>query len=124
MPKQLLNLLCLACLVVPAASGLVAQDNPIVIGAVYNLHGFQANLDNPSSEDARLAVEQANRDGGLLGRPVELAVADGLSKPRVIARKTAALLKRYKNRRACSGCRIPTSCWRRPRWPPEAGACS
>ena len=32
------------------------------------LHGFQANLDIPSSEGGRLAVEQANRDGGLLGR--------------------------------------------------------
>jgi branched-chain amino acid transport system substrate-binding protein len=97
MPKQLLNLLCLVCLMAPTASGLAAQDKPIVIGAVYNLHGFQANLDIPSSEGARLAVEQANRDGGLLGRTVELAVADGLSKPRVIARKTAALLKRYKD---------------------------
>ena len=81
----------------PAPPGLAAQDKALVIGAVYNLHGVQANLDIPSSEGARLAVEQANRDGGLLGRPVELAVADGLSKPRVIARKTAVLLKDYKD---------------------------
>lgn len=96
MLMRLLSMCCLALLLVPTVPGMAAQDHPIVIGAVYNLHGFQANLDIPSAEGARLAVEEANRNGGLLGRVVELDVADGLSKPRVIARKTAALLKRHR----------------------------
>jgi branched-chain amino acid transport system substrate-binding protein len=74
---------------------LIAKEDPLVIGAVYNLHGFQANLDLPSSRGARLAVADANRSGGLLGRRVELAVVDGVSRPKVIAVKTAALLKRF-----------------------------
>jgi len=90
-------MLCVVCCVVPAASGLAAQDNALVIGAVYNLHGVQADLDIPSSQGARLAVDEANRDGGLLGRAVELEVADGQSKPRVIAHRTAVLLKRFKD---------------------------
>jgi branched-chain amino acid transport system substrate-binding protein len=95
--KNLLSMLWVVCCVAPTTSGLAAQDKALVIGAVYNLHGFQAGLDIPSSQGARLAVDVANRDGGLLGRTVELEVADGQSKPRVIAHKTAALLKRFKD---------------------------
>jgi branched-chain amino acid transport system substrate-binding protein len=73
----------------------VSRDRPVAIGAVYNLHGFQANLDIPSWQGARLAIEQANQDGGVLGRKITLALVDGLSKPKVIARKSAAIMKRF-----------------------------
>jgi branched-chain amino acid transport system substrate-binding protein len=80
-------------LIVGPAAG--AADDAIVIGAVYNLHGFQANLDIPSAQGAQLAVDETNRDGGVLGRALKLAVADGISKPTVIEHKTFPLLKRY-----------------------------
>ncbi len=79
------------CAGVPAA----AADRAIVIGAVYNLTGGQQDLDVPSSRGARLAVDEANKAGGVLGRPVKLVLVDGHTKPSVIARETAALFKRH-----------------------------
>ena len=64
----------------------------MVLGAVYNLTGSQAELDIASSRGARLAVDEANRDGGVLGRPVRLVLEDGESRPEVIAARTAAAL--------------------------------
>jgi len=66
---------------------------PVEIGALYNLSGSQAELDIISSKGALLAVDQVNRKGGVLGRPVRLVMADGESKPTVIAKKTAELLE-------------------------------
>jgi branched-chain amino acid transport system substrate-binding protein len=85
-----------------SASG-AAEDRPIVIGSVYNLHGYQANLDIPSSQGAQLAVDETDASGGILGRHVELALVDGLSKPKVIRAKTRALLRRYADMPALIG---------------------
>ena len=74
-------------------AGATAADRPVVIGAMYNLTGGQEDLDVPSLRGARLAVDEANRKGGVLGRPVELIVRDGHTKPKVIAREAAGLFK-------------------------------
>jgi len=66
-----------------------------VLGAIYNLTGTQAALDVPSAKGARLAVEEINREGGLLGRPVRLVLKDGESRPAVVESKTAAVLKEF-----------------------------
>jgi branched-chain amino acid transport system substrate-binding protein len=76
-----------------AFTGAAAAERPVVIGAFYNLTGGQEDLDIPSSRGARLAVDEANRKGGVLGRPVRLIVTDGQTKPKVIARETASLFK-------------------------------
>jgi branched-chain amino acid transport system substrate-binding protein len=68
---------------------------PVEIGALYNLSGSQAELDILSSRGALLAVDQMNRKGGVLGRPVRLIMADGESKLTVIAKKTAELIEKY-----------------------------
>ncbi|MEZ4736530.1 MAG: ABC transporter substrate-binding protein [Caldilineaceae bacterium] len=68
---------------------------PIVLGALYNLSGAQAGLDLPSAQGAQLAVDAMNRAGGLLGRPVDLVIADGESDPAVIAAKTDQLLAEH-----------------------------
>lgn len=92
---RLTILLCLAGLATPFPANVVAADKPLVLGSVYNLHGFQAGLDVPSSQGSQLAVAERNRQGGLLGRQVKLVTIDGISKPKVISHKTAALLKRF-----------------------------
>jgi branched-chain amino acid transport system substrate-binding protein len=79
------------------------RNGPVVIGAVYNLHGYQANLDIPSAQGAQLAVDEIDGGGGLLGRAVQLAIVDGLSKPTVIARKTFPLFKRFPDMPAVMG---------------------
>jgi branched-chain amino acid transport system substrate-binding protein len=73
--------------------GARAADRPVIIGAMYNLTGGQENLDVPSSRGARLAVDEANRAGGVLGRPVKLVLRDGRTKPSVITRETAKLIR-------------------------------
>jgi len=73
--------------------GAVADDRPVVIGALYNLTGGQQDLDIPSSQGARLAVDEANAAGGVLGRQVKLVLRDGQTKTSVIARETARIFE-------------------------------
>jgi branched-chain amino acid transport system substrate-binding protein len=80
-------LIALAALI----AGVYADDRPVVIGALYNLTGGQQDLDVPSSRGARLAVDEANQKGGVLGRPVKLILRDGQTKPKVIAREAKSL---------------------------------
>lgn len=83
-----------------AVAGVVVLANlpcyaevPIVLGALYNSTGTQAGLDIPSSQGARLAVSQANRNGGVLGRSVVLESRDGQSEADVVKVKTSELLE-------------------------------
>ncbi|HSC25862.1 MAG TPA: ABC transporter substrate-binding protein [Vicinamibacterales bacterium] len=80
-----------------------AWMDTIAIGVVYNLHGFQANLDVPSARGARLAVEEINREGGVLGRELQLVIVDGVSNPTVIEHRTFPLLKRFPDMPALMG---------------------
>lgn len=73
-------------------SSLCGAEEPIVLGALYNSTGQQAGLDVPSSQGARLAVDQANGQGGVLGRQIVLRIENGQSDPDVVKAKTAALL--------------------------------
>lgn len=68
---------------------------PVVVGAVYDLTGAQASLDGPSARGARLAAGEVNRNGGVLGRPVDLLVVDGESEPDVARTRTAELLRSH-----------------------------
>lgn len=65
-----------ATLALAMASSAHAQD-PIKIGALYNLTGGMSSLDGPSLKGAQLAVKQVNADGGVLGRQLELIAPDG-----------------------------------------------
>jgi branched-chain amino acid transport system substrate-binding protein len=73
-------------------AGAWAAERPVVIGAMYNLTGGQQDLDVPSSRGAKLAVDEVNQSGGVLGQPVKLMLVDGQTKPGVIARETLKLL--------------------------------
>ncbi len=55
------------------------QAPPIRIGVVHSLTGTMALSEAPLVDAVRLAVEEINTGGGLLGRQVELVVADGHS---------------------------------------------
>ena len=96
-PKNLpVKILAPLALVAFAAASLgvagAAGDRPVVIGAIYNLTGGQQNLDIPSSQGARLAVDLANERGGVLGRQVRMILVDGETKPDIIAEKTRKLI--------------------------------
>jgi branched-chain amino acid transport system substrate-binding protein len=76
-----------------AADGDAAVERQVVIGALYNLTGGQQDLDVPSSRGAKIAVDEANKAGGVLGLPVTLILRDGQTRPKVIARETVKLFR-------------------------------
>jgi len=53
-----------------------AQAAPIKIGLMFPLSGAQASVGVPWSLGAEIAIKQMNRNGGLLGRPVEGVMRD------------------------------------------------
>jgi branched-chain amino acid transport system substrate-binding protein len=57
-----------------------AKKDPIVIGVAYGKTGFISQFDIPPLNTARLAVEDINASGGLLGRPLKLVTYDTQSK--------------------------------------------
>jgi urea transport system substrate-binding protein len=61
---------------VRAPAAAAAQRGPIVIGALHAQSGPLAAAEAPLLAALRLAVDEINRDGGLLGRRVELQVED------------------------------------------------
>jgi branched-chain amino acid transport system substrate-binding protein len=67
---------CLGWGMLVTSTGVTAADGPVLLGAVYNLSGPQAAFDQPSARGAELAVARANSEGGVLGRQVELVIAD------------------------------------------------
>src|SRR5947208_6362714 len=69
----------LSTLALPA--GLRAQGKPIRIGSTLPLTGPLASLAIIHKVTAEIYVDDLNRRGGLLGRPVEWVLRDDQSKP-------------------------------------------
>ena len=65
---------------------------PITLAAVYNLSGGQSGLDVPSWQGAKLAVDEVNRRGGILGRAIELLLVDSGTDPVALGGMIAELL--------------------------------
>jgi len=66
--------------------------NPIVLGSVYNLTGFQAVLDVPSWYGSTIAASEINANGGVLGRDVSLVLVNGNSEPATLSAEAENLL--------------------------------
>lgn len=69
------------------------EQGPIVIGGVLCETGIQAYLDEPAIRGAKLAVEELNKQGGILGRKVEFINIDGKSDPKAVEQGAEALVK-------------------------------
>lgn len=65
---------------------------PIRIGVLHSLSGSMAVSESPLVDAVRLAVEEINAGGGLLGRPLELRVVDGRSDWAVFAAEAERLI--------------------------------
>lgn len=64
-----------------AASATLAQEgDPVVIGAAVAKSGVASQFDIPPLQMVEIAIDDLNAKGGILGRPVELIVADTASK--------------------------------------------
>lgn len=57
-----------------ACSAFAAE--PIKVGVVMGLTGPWASIDTPALNGVKLAAEEINKAGGVLGRPIELKVVD------------------------------------------------
>jgi len=64
-------------LALTAVSALAAE--PVKIGFFMSMTGRDASFGEASLNGARLAVDELNAAGGVLGRPVELVVEDNRS---------------------------------------------
>lgn len=89
----ILSLLLIGCGNQPASEPVVEQG-PILIGGVLCETGIQAYLDEPGLRGAQLAVEELNKQGGILGRKVELINIDGKSDPEIVEKGAEELVKK------------------------------
>lgn len=97
------TLLACALLLTGLGPGLVAraqdatpasapEGEPIVLGAAVHQSDWMAAYDLPPLEGARLAVEQINANGGVLGRPLELIDGDGRTDPATVGNVAIELI--------------------------------
>lgn len=95
MNKKWLYLLLVAALVLIAATVALLQGRPepLRIGVLFSLTGTMAENEKPLVDAVRLAVEEINQAGGVLGRPVEMLVADGKSDDAVFATEAERLIR-------------------------------
>lgn len=93
--KMLAALVLSAALLISALVAwrqLTAAVPPIRIGVLHSLSGTMAVSERPLVDAVRLAVEEINAQGGLLGQPVEMRVADGKSDPDIAAAEAERLI--------------------------------
>lgn len=65
---------------------------PIRVGILHSLTGTMAHSESPVADATLLAIDEINREGGLLGRPVVGVVADGRSEDATFARESKRLI--------------------------------
>ncbi len=71
-------------------------EQPIRMGMVEPLTGAYAQLAKGEVEGARLALDEINQKGGILGRPVQLLIEDSANEVAVGVEKTRQLIDRDK----------------------------
>jgi len=68
------------------------SGDPIRVGVLHSLTGPLAVSEKPLIEAYRLAVDEINDAGGVLGRPLELVIRDGASDPESFAAEADRML--------------------------------
>ncbi|MBY6265214.1 ABC transporter substrate-binding protein [Azospirillum sp. 412522] len=77
--KLMVGVVCALAIGVPALPAPAAD--PVKVGAVLSLTGGASSLGDPELKTLEMMVDQTNKAGGLLGRPVELVHYDDGSEP-------------------------------------------
>jgi branched-chain amino acid transport system substrate-binding protein len=78
---------------VPEEAAAPVEQEPIIIGAVFDRTGWMAAYDDPPRSAAFLAVKVLNERGGILGRPVELIEIDGKTDPALVGTAARQLIE-------------------------------
>ncbi|MGD9724620.1 MAG: transporter substrate-binding protein [Pirellulales bacterium] len=71
---------------------LVPTGKPIRVGVLRSLSGTMAESESPVVDATLLAIDEVNKAGGVLGRPIEAVVRDGRSDPHVFASQAEQLV--------------------------------
>ncbi|MDD2216578.1 MAG: ABC transporter substrate-binding protein [Eubacteriales bacterium] len=71
--------------------GEVSEDT-INIGALYNLTGGQASLDQPSYNGFKLAAEEINANGGINGKMINVVSYDGKTEQTTVANNAKKMI--------------------------------
>lgn len=93
--RLLAAVLALAVLVAPAHAAAPSGE-PVKLGFFMSITGRDASFGEAALRGARLAIDDLNAAGGILGRPVELVVEDNRSLPGESATAAKKLLSRDK----------------------------
>ena len=72
------------------------EEEPIRVGVLHALDGSMSVSERPLVESIRVAVEEVNRSGGILGRRVELVIANTKSDWDFAAKEARRLLQKEK----------------------------
>lgn len=80
-------------------TGLAVYDDKVVVGQLHSITGTMAISETGSVEAERLAIEQINAMGGVLGRQIEIIQEDGASDWPTFAEKAKKLI--IKDKVAC-----------------------
>ena len=70
----------------------VPSGPPIKVGVLHSLSGSMRESESPVVDATLLAIDEINRSGGVLGRPVEAIVRDGRSDPKIFAEEARKLI--------------------------------
>src|SRR5947209_1333705 len=77
-------------------AGTATAAEPIKIGLIQPLTGSVAYNGTTDVNGAKLAVQQRNAAGGVLGRPIELVLEDGQCQPAASVNAAEKLLQQNK----------------------------
>jgi urea transport system substrate-binding protein len=91
--KILASLALGALLAAPPSAGVRAEDKgPIKVGILHSLSGTMAISETVLKDTALMAIEEINKNGGVLGRKLEPVVVDPASNWPLFAEKARGLL--------------------------------
>jgi branched-chain amino acid transport system substrate-binding protein len=79
-----------------SASSSSGSAETINIGAIYNLTGGFAGMDVPSLNGLKLAADEINASGGVLGKKIKLVSIDGKSDPAISTTAVQELVNQNK----------------------------
>lgn len=87
--------ICLWLLAI-SSSAIALASEPVKLGFIYIFSGRAAVFGNVSEQGAKLAIEEINAAGGLLGRKVEGIFRDSKGKPKIAAAAARKLVLKDK----------------------------
>jgi urea transport system substrate-binding protein len=83
----------LVVVIAAVVGGFPLLRAPIKVGILHSLSGTMAISERALVDATRMAIDEINDAGGILGRRVEVVVADGKSNPEVFASEAERLIR-------------------------------